>query len=249
MSYTVFAEFYDAFMKNADYKKRTDYAIKLFEKYDKKPTLLLDMACGTGEFTLQFIERGIDTIGVDMSEEMLMCAREKLLEKCVNPLLLCQKAEDLDLYGTVDGAVCFMDSLNHITDFDELCRSISKISLFLEPQRLFIFDLNTVFKHKNVLSKQTFVYEDTESDTVCVWRNSECDKNGVVEISLDFFVGDQNGSYERFFEQFSERAYTSAEIEKALNLAGLEIIEIFEENTFNKVSDTTQRAVYVTRKI
>ncbi len=246
MSYETFAEFYDTFMSDVDYEKRANYVLSLFEKYDKKPTLLLDMACGTGSFTLEFLKNGIDVIGVDPSPEMLMCAREKTAEENASPLLLCQKCEDLDLYGTVDGAVCMLDSLNHITDWDELCRSISKISLFLEPQRLFIFDLNTEYKHKKVLSGQSFVYEDEKTDTLLMWRNSECE-NGLVDISLDFFVG-EDGAYERFSEQFSERAYSGEQIEKALEMAGLEIVEIFEENTFDSPTPETERVIYVTRK-
>lgn len=249
MSYEIFSQYYDIFLANADYKKRTEYALKLFKKYDRKPTLLLDLACGTGGFTVEFAKRNIETIGVDVSPEMLMKARENLAQNSAEALLLCQSAENLDLYGTVDGAVCFLDSLNHITDYDELCRSLKKVSLFLEPERLFIFDVNTVYKHKEVLSKQNFVFEDEATDTVCVWRNSECDKNGVVEISLDFFVGNTDGEYKRYSEQFCERAYNTEQIEKALKIAGLEIVEILSENTLNKADEKTERAIYVTRKI
>ena len=246
MSYTVFAEFYDAFMKNADYKKRTDYAIKLFEKYDKKPTLLLDMACGTGEFTLQFIERGIDAIGVDMSEEMLMCAREKLLEKCVNPLLLCQKAEDLDLYGTVDGAISCLDSLNHITDYDEFCATLKKISLFLEKDRLFIFDLNTPYKHKQVLANSSFHIKRKGVD--CLWTNCAID-DFTVEITLNFSYKTGLFNRETISESFLERAYTEQEIENALKEAGFKLETVFGENTVLPPKHNSQRNIYVARKV
>jgi len=128
--YGNFAQFYDSLMYDVDYKKRTAYLLKLFSKYGKKPTLLLDVACGTGGFSNCFAKQGVEVIGADMSEEMLSLAREKSAELGNDILYLCQKAQELDLYGTVDGAVCCLDSLNHITDYKELCKALVKISLF-----------------------------------------------------------------------------------------------------------------------
>ena len=244
--YGNFAFFYDGLMTDVDYKKRTAYLLKLFKKYDKKPTLLLDVACGTGGFSNCFAESGIEVIGVDMSEEMLSVAREKSAESGCDVLYLCQKAEELDLYGTVDGAVSCLDSLNHITDYRNFCKAISRVSLFLEEGSLFIFDLNTEYKHRNVLGDNVFVIE-TE-DVYCVWANKFKEKNCTVDISLDFFVKDGENYY-RESEQFSERAYSLEEVEKALKKAGLELVVTFEDGTQKPLNDTSERAVFVTRKV
>lgn len=118
--YDIFSEYYDSLIRNIDYKKRTAYLLKLFKKYDRKPTLMLDVGCGTGNFTFEFANMGIDMIGVDPSDSMLAVAMDKSANSKVNPLFLCQSAEELDLYGTVDGAVCCLDTLNHITDYNKL---------------------------------------------------------------------------------------------------------------------------------
>ena len=149
MSYKSFAGFYDSFTSDVGYKERAEYMLALFAKFDRKPTLLLDVGCGTGNFSYQFAEKGIEVIGADPSAEMLSIASSRQNEVEKPPIFLCQSAENLDLYGTVDGAVACLDTLNHITDFAELKRSIAKISLFLESGRLFVFDVNTLYKHKN----------------------------------------------------------------------------------------------------
>ena len=77
-SYSQFASVYDRLMSDVDYKARTAYLLKLFKKHGKTPTLLLDLACGTGGFSNEMARRGIEVIGVDMSEEMLAVAREIL---------------------------------------------------------------------------------------------------------------------------------------------------------------------------
>lgn len=243
--YSEFAYFYDSLTQNADYCKRADYIYSLFEKFDRAPTLMLDLACGTGEFSNRFANKGVSVIGVDISYDMLSVAREKSAEQQNDILYLCQDAAELDLYGTVDGAICCLDSLNHITDYGDFCNAIARVSLFLEKDRLFIFDLNTEYKHSCVLGNNTFVI-DTDS-VYCVWQN-EYDGNRTVEINLDFFVPD-GGVYIRTSESFCERAYTCKEVENALNKAGLKTEAIYEEMTQNKPDKTAQRVVYVTRKI
>ena len=243
--YNEFAYSYDALMTDVDYEKRTDYICSLFETFDRMPTLMLDLACGTGEFSNRFADRGVSVIGVDISYDMLSVAREKSAQAGNDTLYLCQDAAELDLYGTVDGAICCLDSLNHITDYDDFCKAVSKVSLFLEKDRLFIFDLNTEYKHREILGNNTFVI-DTD-DVYCVWQN-EYDGENTVEINLDFFVPD-NDAYYRTSESFCERAYTANEIENALNKAGLKIEAVYEELTQNTPNDTTQRVVYVTRKV
>ncbi len=243
--YSEFAYSYDILMQNVDYQKRTDYLYSLFEKFDRAPTLMLDLACGTGEFSNRFANKGVSVIGVDISYDMLSIAREKSAEQQNDILYLCQDAAELDLYGTVDGAICCLDSLNHITDYGDFCNAIARVSLFLEKDRLFIFDLNTEYKHSCVLGNNTFVIDT--NDVYCVWQN-EYQGNNTVEINLDFFTREDN-VYLRTGESFCERAYTSAEIENALNKAGLKTEAIYEEMSQNKPCDTTQRVVYVTRKM
>ena len=119
--YDNFAAVYDRLMSDVDYKARTKRILQLFKEYDRTPELLLDLACGTGGFSNEFAQNGIEVIGVDISEEMLSAARENSAKLGTDVLYLCQKAEELDLYGTVDGAVCCLDSLNHITDYKKLC--------------------------------------------------------------------------------------------------------------------------------
>lgn len=243
--YSEFAYSYDILMQNVDYQKRTDYLYSLFEKFDRAPTLMLDLACGTGEFSNRFANKGVSVIGVDISYDMLSVAREKSAEQQNDILYLCQNAAELDLYGTVDGAICCLDSLNHITDYGDFCSAIARVSLFLEKDRLFIFDLNTEYKHSCVLGNNTFVIDT--NDVYCVWQN-EYQGNNTVEINLDFFTREDN-VYLRTGESFCERAYTCQEVENALNKAGLKTEAIYEEMSQNKPCDTTQRVVYVTRKM
>ncbi len=244
-TYKSFAPCYDLLMTDADYKKRTDYILKLFKKFGAAPTLLLDAACGTGNFSIELASRGIEVIGTDISEDMLSLAREKTAKTDLDILYLCQGTEELDLYGTVDGAVCLTDSINHITDKRILQRAFEKISLFLEPEKLFIFDVNTPYKHREILGDNTFIIND--EDIYCVWQNKFIKKTNEVAISLDFFVKEEQ-CYKKSHEEFFERAYTQGELEKMLSKANLEILGIFDELKFTPPKEKTQRIYYVCKK-
>jgi ubiquinone/menaquinone biosynthesis C-methylase UbiE len=244
-TYDAISTCYDVFTEDVDYKKRAENILTLFEKYDRKPTLILDLACGTGNFSFQFAKEGIETIGVDPSEGMLSAAIKKLAPGATNPLFLNQRAEDLELFGTVDGAVCLLDSLNHITEKSNLVKAFSKVSLFLEKDRLFIFDINTPYKHKNVLGNNTFVKEN--ENAFCVWQN-ECEDGKTVNIYMDIFLENADGGYERLSEDFSEVAYSEEEIDEILLNTGFEKVAVLDAELNGEITKTTERILYIVRK-
>lgn len=242
--YIDFARFYDRLMADCDYDARCDYVCRLFKRFGFEPKLMLDLACGTGNFTYRLTGREIDVIGVDMSPDMLNIAEKKAEKYGYKPLFLCQRADELDLYGTVDSCICMLDSINHIIDYDELCRSFDKVALFMEKGGLFIFDANTEYKHAVILGDNTFVTDD--GDLYTVWSN-ECDGKNV-NITLDFFLKNGN-SYTRFSENFVERAYSDKELDSALKGAGFEALAVFGDMSFLPPKDTEERKIFVARKI
>lgn len=246
LNYDQFSACYDSFTDDVDYSLRSKRILEIFEKYDKKPTLLLDLACGTGNFSFELAKENIQVIGVDCSEGMLSIAMNKLDLGQSNPMFLNQRAEDLDLYGTVDGAICMLDSLNHITDYEDFSKAIEKVSLFLEKDRLFVFDLNTEYKHREILSSNTFVKENDNG--FCVWQN-ECADDGSVDIYLDFFLLQSDGRYERYMENFSEVLYSQKQVEAILEKARLKIVALFDDISHLPPNDKTERITYVVRKI
>ncbi len=243
--YEDFADYYDTLMSDADYFARTEYLCSLFSKYDSMPTLLLDLACGTGAFSLAFAEKGVSVIGVDISPEMLDIAREKAQESGADILFLCQNAAELDLYGTVDGAVCCIDSINHITNYNELKAAIARVSLFLESERLFIFDVNTVYKHEHVLGNNTFVTD--EEGVYCVWQNEYEPDTRMTYMSLDFFSGD-GVNYRRTSQLVDERAYTDEELIAAIEEAGMSVEAILGDMSLEPPKAEEERKIFVARK-
>jgi len=202
---------------------------------------LLDLACGSGSLTAALCERGIDMIGVDLSQDMLALAAEK----CPDSLLLCQDMRKLDLYDVVDGAVCTLDSLNHLLRTADLSAVFARLRLFIAPQGLFIFDVNTPYKHRCILGDNTFVLEDDE--VLCVWQNALDDKTCTVDMALDFFWEGEDGRYDRTSDTVRERAYTQKTWTRLLNDAGFEVLAVYADLTEESPQEDCARWVFVAR--
>ena len=249
--YGDFAFYYDLLTENVDYEKRSEYIRNLLVDNGIDKGILLDLACGTGTLTLLLAQMGYDMIGVDASEEMLSVAQEKKMEAGIGneAIFLCQKMQELDLFGTVDAAVCTLDSINHVTDEENVKEIFRRVSLFMEDNGIFIFDVNTPYKHKEILGDNTFVYD--MDDVYCVWQNST-DEKMLTKVSLDIFekVEDEEGEdvFVRYSEEFSERGYELSDIQKWVSEYKFELIGLYEEMTREKIKTDTQRAVFVFRK-
>ncbi len=250
-SYTAFAQYYDALTKNVAYEHRAKMLHQLIETYlpqEMPDSILLDLACGTGSLSEELAKRGWDVIGVDGSMEMLNMALDKKFDSGLPIQYLQQDMRRLDLFGTISVTVCTLDSLNHLPTAADVERVISRVSLFTNPNGLFLFDVNTAYKHRHVLAEQCFVYD--LPDAYCVWQNHLDDTapEYPVEIQLDFFEKLENGCYERMTEQFSERIYAPELIKKMLADNGFSLLATLDGDSFAEPQDTTQRLLYIARK-
>lgn len=239
--YREFAEFYDRLMTDVDYEAYADYLLHVFEKHATRPHTVLDIACGSGTLCEALYRRGIDPIGVDASEGMLACAAQRVPQM----LLLRQDMRELDLYGTVDGAVCTLDSLNHLCCTADIAKVLRRTRLFVEPGGLFVFDVNTPYKHREVLADRAFVAE--EEGLLCAWRTRYAPSTSCVTMQLDFFEENADGRYERYTDTVRERAYSERTWRRLLRDTGWETVALYEALTEQVPAADCQRWTVVAR--
>ncbi len=245
MSYDEFSRFYDRLTDNVEYEKRADYFCRLLSMCSITQGILLDLGCGTGNMSLQMAEKGFDVIGVDSSVGMLNAAQQKMFESGKQILLLNQNMQEIDLYGTVDCAICVLDGINHLHGKDDVCAVFEKVSLFMNKGGAFVFDVNTIYKHKNILADNAFIYD--YDDFFCAWQNNYNPDDNSVDITLDFFE-EEDGVYYRSGESFSEKAYELSEISGWLEEAGFEVVGIYDDMTADEVKPESERAVFLAKK-
>lgn len=245
MSYSYFAEYYDVLTENVEYKKRAEYFLELFRKHGHDAGLTLDLACGTGTLTLELSKRGIDIFGCDMSSDMLCAAQQKASENDKNIIFICQKMQNLELYGKIDTCICTLDSINHLLSAEDVQKTFKRVNNYLNDNTLFVFDVNTVYKHKYILGDNCYIYDTNK--VFCAWQNNYYEKNNEVIITLDFF--ERIGKfYKRSTEQFSERAYSDDDIRNMAENAGFEVEAVYDDMSFESLKQNSQRAVYVLKK-
>ncbi len=247
VNYNIFARYYDDLTKNINYQDLAEYFHTIIKKYNGKENgILLDLACGTGNVSEEMSRLGYDVIGVDSSEEMLNCAFEKKYDSGLNIQYICQDMRKLDMFGTIDVTICVLDSINHLDSLEDIIQIFSKVSLFSEPNGLFIFDVNTKYKHEEVLADNIFIYET--DDIYCVWENSYQKETNEVKINLEFF--ERNGNiYKRYSENFSEKAYDISDLDKALKDNKFEILAHYDGFSLNSPNNKSERIVFIARKV
>lgn len=244
--YKSFAYFYDRLIANVDYAAMAARIDGYVSQFGGRKGILLDLACGTGSLSEEMARLGYDVIGVDGSYDMLNAALDKKFESGLNIQYLCQDMREIDMYGTIDVAVCTLDSLNHLPSEEDVQKVFERVSLFAFPDGMFIFDVNTPYKHREVLADNAFIY--SFDDLYCGWQNEYNKTDSSVTIYLDFFEKTESG-YDRYSESFCEICIPLKRVEEMLKNAGFEILGVYDDYTEREVTDTSERAVYVCRKI
>lgn len=241
--YNRFAYLYDELINDVNYKEWLDYYFKIFQRYGLKPKLGLDLGCGTGNLTTLFADKGVEMTGIDLSEDMLMVAREKAEGRDI--LYLNQDMCEFELYGTVDFIVSSLDCINYITDKRDLLKVMKLANNYLNPGGLFIFDINTPYKLENITGNNTFILENDE--VFCSWQNEFDKKRKVSDFYLTFFCK-EGEKYQRFDEEHSQRAYSIEEIASVIENAGMKLLSVYDEMSFKKPTSKSERVFFVAQE-
>ena len=225
IAYGPLARYYDRLTTDVDYPAFADYYETLFARYGLQPHTVLDLACGTGTLTGILAARGYEMIGVDGAAEMLSVAAEKAeqLSGCIRPMFLNQAMEELDLYGTVDAAVCSLDGINYLPR-EDVAEVFRRLHLFIRPGGLLVFDINAR-RFLRELDGQVFLDED--EDVFCVWRSEYDWEQEICYYGMDLFSRREDGSWDRSFEEHVEYGHGETDLIRLLEQHGFTETQLF----------------------
>jgi SAM-dependent methyltransferase len=247
--YGILAQYYDDLMFGFNYSERADYLQSIFKKHGFSGNSLVDLACGTGSLTFELAKRGFNVIGVDFSEEMLTQAYKKAEKSGFpnsNPFFICEDMRKLELMKKTQCVVSLLDGINHLGSLNSVKETFNSVSLSLEKDGIFVFDLNSPFKIKNVLGNNTFVYD--LDDIYCVWENTYNEKSSKCRFDLTFF--ERNGQqYLRSDESFSEISISTAQVNNRLKNCGMTLEAVYDDMSFDSPNETSERLIYVAKKL
>ena len=244
-AYKSFAQVYDLFQDNVPYEEWAVYLKALLKENGAEDGLVLDLGCGTGSMTQLLAEAGYDMIGADNSEEMLEIAMEKRAAAGLDILYLLQDMREFELYGTVRAVVSICDSMNYILEPEELTQVFRLVNNYLDLGGVFIFDLNTEYKYRELMGENTFAEDRTESSFI--WQNYYDEKERINEYDLTLFIR-EGELYRKFEETHFQRCYSLDEVKAAAEAAGMEFVTAYDAFTKDPVKEDSERIYVILRE-
>ena len=243
-AYHALAVSYDRLTNDVDYEATVAFYNEILKREGLNPRTAVDLACGTGSVTAILARQGLDVTGVDLSEEMLTVAMEKVMDMAHPPRFVCQPLQELRLPRGVDLAVCALDSLDYITDPEDCKMAIRRVYKALNPGGIFIFDVNTPEKLR-AMDGQVFLDED--DDVYCVWRGEFDQETNICSYGMDLFQR-HGRAWERSFEEHREYAYSQEQLTEFLKDAGFTHIAVYADRLFEAPREGEQRIYFKARK-
>ncbi|WP_141994188.1 class I SAM-dependent methyltransferase [Bacillus sp. B4EP4a] len=246
MTYERFAYVYDELMKDAPYEKWLMILTAKLEQYGIGGRKVLDLACGTGEMTVELAQHGFEVTGVDLSDEMLLVANEKAVKLGLSIPLFQQNMAELEGLGQFDCVTIFCDSLNYLRDEEDIVKTFSRVHEHLKDGGLFLFDVHSIYKMEEIFRDNTFAVNGDEVSYI--WECFPGVEPYSVEHDLSFFVRDESGMYDRFDELHYQRTYPVEQYKKWLEQAGFTVSEILADLEDAPLAAETERILFVASK-
>lgn len=244
--YESFARVYDTFMDNVPYEEWSVYLKELLRREGIEEGLILELGCGTGSMTELLAKAGYDMIGVDNSSEMLEIAMEKKDATGSDILYLLQDMREFELYGTVRAVISVCDSLNYITEEEDLLEVFRLVNNYLDPEGLFIFDLNTIYKYEELLGDNTIA--ENREECSFIWENSYFEDEQINEYDLTLFLRREDGLYRKYEETHYQRAYDLEVVRELIEEAGMKLEAVYDAFTFDAPTNESERVYFVVRE-
>lgn len=248
-SYESFARVYDLFMDNIPYEQWCEYLAGLLKEYGITDGLMLELGCGTGNITRLLADKGYDMIGVDNAPDMLEIAMEKKEADQQDILYLLQDMREFELYGTVKAVVSICDSMNYIIEEEDLLQVFRLVNNYLDPKGIFIFDMNTEYKYREILGENTIA--ENREDASFIWDNFYDEEGQINEYDLALFIPEEiqgETLYRKYEEVHYQRAYSLETVKNLLEQAGMEFVTVYDAFTHDAPQEYSERVYIIARE-
>ncbi len=245
-AYESFAKVYDELMDNVPYDDWCHFIKNELAEHGIKEGIALELGCGTGKMMERMAQAGYDMIGVDYSMDMLQIARERSMDLPYSLLYLLQDMREFELYGTVAATFSICDSINYITEPEDLLEVFRLVNNYLDPDGIFIFDVNTEHKYRDSIGDKV-IAEDRE-DVSFIWYNEYDEEEHLNYIDLSVFVQEEEDLFRKYQEEHVQRGYCLEEIKELIEESGLIFVNAYDDYTKEAATDQSERIVFVAKE-
>lgn len=245
-SFQGLAQVYDRLMNHVDFARFTEFYLQAVTRCSGKISNILDLACGTGSISLELLKNGYAVTGLDISEQMLALADQKIYQAGFIPSLSCQDMREFSVHRPVDLVVCTFDSLNYLLKKNDLKKVFARVYQALVPGGILAFDVNSEYKAKEILGQNIYVYD--EEEIYYTWQNNYEKQKQLCRMKLDIFVRDQENRYRRIEEFHEQRYYPVEVLSQMLSAQGFIIKAVYGDQRFIPPGPRTERIFFIAEK-
>jgi len=250
--YTRLAEIWDEIGQDRFSDRMVDYTFQILKRKNFQPRSVLDLCCGTGTASVRFARKGWEVYGLDGSADMLKLAAKKIRKEKVAISLIHQRLPEFEIKRkgglgrkTFDLVTSYYDSLNYLLKEEELLACFRNVNRHLNPEGLFIFDMNTKEALKLLWGDK--IYARCYDDIAWIWQSLFYERASQADLRAVCFIR-KGRLWERFEEVHTERAYPAGDLARMLEKAGFRVEHIYDCFKFVRPDRKAFRLALVARK-
>lgn len=234
-AYGAFAYAYDQGLGDRFFQAVRRMLANALAKYPTPKRTHLDLACGTGLAIEYFRGKGWKSVGVDASFAMLALARRRA------PLVAVGDLRAIPLRRKFARITCLYDSLNHMTDREDLVAAFRSVRDVMDHDSLFLFDMNHPDAYRAVWAMADPYIASGDGyhlEIATSYRARE--RTGHALVTGWALRGETKVEIR---ETHTQRAYTETEIEKALAEGGLAPVEVIDFDPYGEIDELDAEGV------
>ena len=213
-AYSAIGGIFERLNKDCDYLQWSQYLINTL-KCEGAGLKGVDIGCGNGYFTRALEKSGYEMLGIDSSPEMLSEAVDLARKEGVRAPFLQGDIKKLAIGFKADFIVAINDVINYIPK-NELEKTFKRVYSNLKKGGIFIFDISSERKLKEVLGNNLFC--EDEDDFSLIWFNTLFEDR--VEMNLTLYSSIGGGVYSRKDERHIQYIHGESGLLQALQSAG-----------------------------
>ncbi len=256
VAYRKFAYVYDELMEDMPYPEWIAFAEHAWSE-TSSPRTVVDLGCGTGSIAIPLAVAGYQVTGLDLSEDMLAVARQKLERTSQGTRLFREGSLQLTrqdmtswtLPEQVDAVISFCDCMNYLLEEADVIRTFQATWNALKPGGTFIFDVHHPDTLRSYEEEQPFIWD--EPSLAYIWTCERNDERNEIEHHLTIFAREEEagaGLYRRFEETHIQRAYDPEWIRKMLLQCGFKSVSCHGDFSWNAPIEDAARLFFVAVK-
>lgn len=232
MMYQALARYYDALVKD---EQATQAWVSLIKAHMPVGDIM-ELACGSGEITIQLANEGYHVFASDLSEDMIKEAKKKAGSEQITWSVMDMSRFDDDKH--YDGILCLCDSFNYLLIDAQVDEMLKQVYAHLNEHGVFIMDMHSLDRLNE--------FEEEYNEAGKIMNHEYQWTIYAVEdrIYQNFAFYDEAGRVT--LEQHIQRVYDPEDIARRLKQLGFQV-EILTDFEYSGITEG-EKQFFICRK-